>query len=195
MDDMGNAGVDAMDEKDLVSDPDLIVGDEIPGIGQAELDDIAAHLGIDDPRDGFKGKLLAGNPLQKRETRCAAAAIPAHLHFGTVGVEEAPAEIHPVGPFDHDQPVGPDRHLPCAYPLYELDDIPHGKQAVPVVDQYKVVPAPAHLIEFDHDPCLLSVMSLSFSGVFPVSAARLPPSCRCVPASEIQGRGPPGHTR
>ena len=102
MDDMGNAGVDAVDEKGLLSDLDPVVHDEVPGIGQAELDDVAPDLGVDDPGAGLEGHLLPGDPQQEGKTGGATAAVSAHLHLGAVGVEEPPPEIDLVGRFDHE---------------------------------------------------------------------------------------------
>ena len=97
------------------------------------------------PATGLEGHLLPGDPHEKGKTGGAAAAVPAHLHLGAVGVEEPPPEIDPVGRLDEDQTVRPHGDLPLADALHEVDDIPHGERPVPVVDQDEVVAASAHL--------------------------------------------------
>ena len=81
MDDMGHAGVDAVNEKRLVFDLDLVVDHEVLRIGETELDDIAPYFGVDDPGNRLEGQLLARNPHEIGEPGGAPAAVPAHLHL------------------------------------------------------------------------------------------------------------------
>ena len=154
MDDMGNAGVDAVDEEDPVPDLDLVVHDERMRIGQAELHDVAPDLGVDDPGPGLEGHLLPGDPPRRAKR---AAQRPPFPHIST-SEPSALKNRHLKSTLSdcsmRMRPSAPTETFRSQTRFHEGDDVPHGERPVPVVDQDEVVPASAHLIEFDHNPFL-----------------------------------------
>ena len=142
-----NAGVEVVEDPGASVPGDGEVWAPILGRGEVDADGAGDDFGAEDAGGGFDEHVVGCGPEFACQSRDAAGPVAAHVGLGTVGVEEAHAEVGVGrGGLDQDDAFGAD----AAAPVAEAGDesgVAGGEGKVPVVEEEEIVAGAVHFPE------------------------------------------------
>jgi hypothetical protein len=142
---MGHTRIDTRKNLFHAIDGYRLIEFEAEGFGHLKVYFFSVHPGREDSSQGLKSQRGTCNPFQIGEPGCTTSPVSAHLCLASVRIIEAPLEIRLLGPLDEDETVRTDRDPSLTDFSNEVFQAILFQKGFSMVDEDKVVSAPAHL--------------------------------------------------